>query len=131
MRIRTLAAFGVAVLTLGTSRADAQLRGVRFEVTAVGDTTVTFRSGEMKWVRTGDRGIAVDPRKHDALVARLRVLRVEKGSAMAMVTGQTTALSTEHIVVMEEPRKAWYRSRPFWGGLVAGAALGAVVGYQH
>lgn len=130
--MRTVAALGVFLsLSLGARPLQGQLRGVRFEVTSVGDTTITFRSGEVRWVRRGDLGIAVDPRRHDALVARLRVTRVEKGTATAMVTGQTTALSTEHIVVMEEPKRPWYKARTFWGGLVAGATLGAVVGYQH
>ncbi|MEO7966171.1 MAG: hypothetical protein ABIT38_19895 [Gemmatimonadaceae bacterium] len=124
--------FAAALLASGTATpAAAQLRGVRFEVTAVSDTTVTFRAGTTRWVKDGDRGIAVDPRRHDALVARLRVVHLDKGSAIAIVTGQTTALSTEHIVVMEEPTHPWFRSRSFWSGLLAGAALGAVVGYQH
>lgn len=130
--MRTVAALGVLwCLSLGVRPLQAQFRGVRFEVTSVGDTTITFHSGDMRWVRGGERGIAVDPRRHDALVARLRVVRVEKGTATAMVTGQTTALSTDHIVIMEEPKRPWYKARSFWGGLVAGATLGAVVGYQH
>ena len=131
MTIRSMALGLALLLPIGATAAGAQLRGVRFEVTAVGDTTVTFRSGNVRWVRGGNRGIAVDPRRHDALVARLRVTRVAKGTATAIVTGQTTALSTEHIVVLDEPKRPWYRARSFWGGLVAGAALGAVVGYQQ
>lgn len=129
MTMRALAATA-ALLTVLAVPADAQLRGVRFEVVNVGDTTVAFRAGGERWIHTGDRGIAVDPRRRDALVARLRVLRVERGTATAVVTGQTTAVTTDHIVVFQEPKRRWFASKSFWGGIVAGAALGAVVGFQ-
>ncbi|MEP7383634.1 MAG: hypothetical protein ABI910_18255 [Gemmatimonadota bacterium] len=109
----------------------AQLKGVRFEVTTVGDTTVGFQSGTEHWIRRGIEGIAVDPRKRDVLVARLRVLRVDKsGAVTAVVTGQTTAVTTDHVILMQELRPAWYRRRSFWGGLLLGAALGATAGSQ-
>lgn len=109
----------------------AQLKGVRFEVTAVGDTTLSFQSGTERWLRPGIEGIAVDPRKHDVLVARLRVLRVDRGGAVtALVTGQTTAVTTEHVVLIQERRPPWFRKRSFWGGLLLGAALGATAGSQ-
>ena len=127
--IRSLAVSAVLVV-VAASPAVAQFRGVRFEVASVGDTTVTFRSGKERWIRPGQRGIAVDPRRHDALVARLRVMRVGGGSVNAVVTGQTTAVSTEHIVVLEEPPKRWWRAKSFWSGLLAGAALGTVAGFQ-
>lgn len=130
MTMRVLAAATALVAALALP-AEGQIRGVRFEVVNVGDTTVAFRAGEERWIHTGDRGIAVDPRRRDALVARLRVLRVERGTATAVVTGQTTAVTTDHIVVFQEPRRRWYASKPFWGGIVAGVALGAVVGFQH
>lgn len=111
--------------------AQAQLKGVRFEVTTVGDTTIGFKAGTERWIRPGIEGIAVDPKKRDVLVARLRVLRVEKsGDVTAVVTGQTTAVTTEHVVLIQEPRPAWYRRRAFWGGLLLGAALGATAGAQ-
>ena len=129
MTARVLAATAALLALLG-SPARAQLRGVRFEVVGVSDTTVAFRAGTERWIHAGDRGIAVDPRRRDALVARLRVLRVERGMATAVVTGQTTAVSTDHVVVFQEPKRPWYRARSFWGGILAGAALGAVVGSQ-
>ncbi len=109
----------------------AQLKGVRFEVTTVGDTTVGFQSGTEHWIRPGIEGIAVDPRKRDVLVARLRVLRVDRsGAVTAVVTGQTTAVTSDHVILIQERRPAWYRRRSFWGGLLLGAALGATAGSQ-
>lgn len=107
----------------------AQLKGVRFEITAVDDTTVSFSAGTERWIRSGASGIAVDPRKRDVLVARLRVLRVaDEGSVTALVTGQTTAVTTDHVVVLQEVHPPWYRRRAFWGGLVLGVAAGTAVG---
>jgi uncharacterized membrane protein YoaK (UPF0700 family) len=75
-------------------------------------------------VRAGAAGTAIDPRRRDELVARFRVLGVREGSATALVTGQTTAITTDHVATMEEPRRPWYRHRTFWSGLILGAALG-------
>lgn len=109
----------------------AQLKGVRFEVTAVGDTTIAFRAGTERWIRSGIEGIAVDPSKRDVLVARLRVLSVDRsGVVTAMVTGQTTAVTRDHVVLIQEVQPAWYRRRAFWGGMLLGAALGATAGAQ-
>ncbi len=113
------------------SQGAAQLRGVRFPVSSVGDTTLIFAQGRERWLRPGMTGIAVDPRKRDDLVARLRVLKVEAGTGVtALVTGQTTKLTVEHVVVVEEPTPRWYRRKAFWGGLLLGAALGATAGSQ-
>ena len=110
----------------------AQLKGVRFEVTAVGDTTVGFRAGTERWIRRGQSGIAVDPRKRDVLVARLRVVSVDRsGAVTAVVTGQTTAVTTDHVVLLQETGVAWYRRRAFWGGLLLGAALGTAAGTTY
>ena len=70
----------------------AQQRAVRFEITAVSDTTLLFRAGTARWVHAGQTGTAVDPRRRDALVARFRVLTVRDGLATALVTGQTTSV---------------------------------------
>ena len=129
----TRRAFVVAGLALAIAApsAKAQLKGVRFEIAVVGDTTLGFRTGTERWIRPGERGIAVDPRRRDVLVARLRVLRVDStGTATALITGQTTALSTDHVVIVQEPRRRWYQSKSFWGGLVAGLAFGVVAGKQ-
>jgi len=117
-----------AALFFVSTRAEAQFRGVRFEITTVGDTTFTFQSGRERWVKPGDSGIAVDPRKRDALVARFRIVHVAKGEAMAVITGQTTNVRTDHMVVMQEPRPPFYRTARFWSGLLLGAAVGFVVG---
>ncbi|MGQ0539952.1 MAG: hypothetical protein ACT4R6_13480 [Gemmatimonadaceae bacterium] len=107
--------------------AHAQLRGMRFSVSAIGDSTVEFRTGATRWIRPGMLGVAVDPRRRDALVARFRVIAVQEAGATAVITGQTTALSLEHVVVLEEPGRRAYRSPPFWLGIVIGGALGLFV----
>lgn len=127
----SLGSLFLLLLLAGPDEVAAQLRGVRFEIASVGDTTVIFRRGDEQWVRTASLAIAVDPRRRDALVARLRVLAVERGGLVtALVTGQTTVLTMDHVVVMDEPRRPWWRTRSFWGGLLAGAAAGAVVAGQ-
>lgn len=118
-------------LFLVSTRAEAQFRGVRFEITTVGDTTFTFQSGREQWVKPGHTGIAVDPRKRDALVARFRIVQVAKGEATAVITGQTTNVRTDHMVVMQEPRPPFYRTARFWSGLLLGAAVGFVAGTSH
>lgn len=130
MRRRFLLVLACLLPAIATP-AHAQLKGVRFEVTSVGDTTLTFDAGTERWIRRGIEGIAVDPAKRDVLVARLRVLGVDRsGAVTAMVTGQTTAVTRDHVVLLQEMRPAWYRRRAFWGGVVLGAALGATAGAQ-
>jgi hypothetical protein len=108
------------------SRSRGQDRSMRFEITAVGDTTVTFRAGRMTWVVRSPRGVVVDPRRRDELVARLKVLSVSSGGeATAVVTGQTGRITTDHFVVAQEPPQHWYRNLTLW----MGAALGLVAGY--
>lgn len=122
-------ALGLALgLVLGARPAEAQFRGVRFEITQVGDTTFRFPRGTAGWVKPGETGIAVDPRRRDVLVARFRVLRVDSGLVTAVVTGQTTRVATEHIAVMTEPSRPWYRSLTFWVGAALGAAGGFLLG---
>lgn len=108
--------------------AQAQWRGVRFEIAQVGDTTVSFSRGAEKWIRPGLNGVAVDPRQRDALVARLRIIAVENGRVTAVVTGQTTRLVPEHVVILDEPKRSWLKTPMFWGGMVLGAVIGALVG---
>ena len=103
----------------------AQQRTVRFEITAVSDSTLLFRTGSEHWVRTGQLGAAVDPRRRDQLVARFRILSVREGLATALVTGQTTAVSTDHVATLMPPSSPWYRSRRFWVGVMVGGAVGA------
>lgn len=114
-------------LVLCSARVDAQYRGVRFEITRVGDSTFFFSAGAEKWIKKGSAGIAVDPKRRDALVARFRVTAVDAGEASALVEGQTTNVRTDHVVILEEPRRSWMKQPTFWWGLVTGSALGASV----
>lgn len=117
-----VAAFAWALPT----RARAQDRDVRFAITNVGDTTVTFQAGKMTWVVRSKRAIVVDPNRRDALVARLKVVSVSStGEAIAIVTGQTGRITTEHVVLGTEPPTRWYRNTMLW----MGAALGLVTGF--
>jgi hypothetical protein len=125
------------VALLSPVTAHAQFKGVRFEITQVGDSTFKFPRGTAKWVSVcanpssscpvGSTGIAVDPRRHDVLVARFRVARIDSGLVTAVVTGQTTRVATEHIAVMTEPAKPWWKGITFWGGTVFGMVLGALI----
>jgi hypothetical protein len=114
-------------LVLSASRAEAQFRGVRFEITQVGDTTFRFPRGNAGWVKVGATGIAVDPRRRDVLVARFRVTRLDSGLVTALITGQTTRVATEHIAVLSEPPKPWYKGITFWAGAVFGVVVGALI----
>ena len=128
--IRALfSALSVAVLfAIGASPVRAQETAVRFSVTQASDTTFSFRIGEQLWVRPGMRGIVVDPRQQDVLVARFRITGVASGQATAVITGQTTSVTTAHSVLLEIPSTPWYRQRTFWLGTAVGAAIGFLVG---
>jgi hypothetical protein len=122
-----VALLALAALALGSRRAvaqDAVDRAVRFDLVVLDDSTFTIDVGRRGWVRPGVRGIAVDPRRRDVLVARFRVLDVAGGTATALVTGQTTRLTDEHIAVLRPPPQKWYRTRDFWVGAAAGALAG-------
>jgi hypothetical protein len=123
-RLALGAAVALVAPVLAPTPVSAQARVVRFEVTAVSDTSLNFRVGPEKWVAPGQTGSAVDPRRRDPLVARLRVAWVQDGIATAMVTGQTTAVSIDHVVTMEAPSRRWYKAVPFWAGVFLGGALG-------
>lgn len=114
-------------LVLWAGEARAQHRGIRFEITQVGDTVFRFPRGNAAWVKPMMTGIAVDPRRRDVLVARFRVARIDSGLVTAVITGQTTRLATEHIAVMAEPPKPWYKGINFWGGAVFGFVVGALL----
>ena len=105
----------------------AQDRDVRFAITHVSDTTVTFQAGKMTWVVRSPRAIVVDPRRRDALVAQLKVLSIgANGEATALVTAQAGRVTTDHIVIGTEPRSRWYKSPLMW----MGTAFGLVVGFS-
>ena len=119
----------LVVLVLGLAvapRAGAQETATRFTVSGVADSTFSFAIGRYDWVAAGQRGIVVDPRQRDALVANFRVLRVQRGLATALITGQYTAVTTQHAVLIEQPATPWYRQRSFWIGFLLGGAIGAV-----
>ena len=111
------------------ARARAQDRDVRFAITTVGDTTVAFQAGKMTWVVRAKRAVVVDPRRNDALVARLKVMSVSStGEAVALVTGQTGRITTDHVVLGTEPPTRWYRNALLWTGAAFGLALGFGIG---
>ena len=115
-----------AVALAAPRRAAAQdlQRATRFQISGVGDSTFVFALGSAKWVRVGGHGIVVDPRRRDALVAKFEVLRIDGGSATALITGETMRVTIDHFAVLEEPRMPWFAQRTFW----VGAALGVVIG---
>ena len=115
------------VLAVGATPAGAQSRGVRFEITQVTDTTFRFSRGSAAWVRPEMTGHAVDPRRRDILVARFRVARIDSGLVTAIITGMTTRVATEHIAILAEPPKPWYKGITFWAGTVFGIVIGALI----
>jgi hypothetical protein len=124
-----LGVLGVALGVAGPLGAQEQPPH-RFEIEVTSDSTFAFAAGGNGWVKRGMRGIAVDPRRRDALVARFEVLSVERGRASALVTGQTTRLEQEHVALLQRPGVPWYKRSAFWAGTVLGAVIGAVLGSQ-
>jgi hypothetical protein len=117
---------GLALLLATAGPAAAQPRVHRFLVDSVADSTFVFRVGQRgDWLRAGATGVAVDPARRDALVARFRVVSVSETRATALVTGQTTLVTRDHVALVEEPPTRFFRSGGFWGGTVLGAILGA------
>lgn len=97
----------------------------RFTIVAVTDSTVSLLTPHERWLHSGAYGIAVDPRNRDELVGRLRVLARERDTAVALVTGQTTRMTTDYVAIFRRPTTPALRQRLFWGGLFAGLAAGA------
>jgi len=106
---------------------DVQLRyprdAARFAVESLSDSTLVFVAADTPWITTGMPGIAVDPARGDALVAKLRVIKVSNGRVEALVTGQTTRVSSGHVVLLVAPKVAWWRQRLYWVGALSGAAF--------
>jgi hypothetical protein len=96
----------------------------RFQLVAADDSTVSFLAPREPWVREGMYGIAVDPARRDALVARLYVLARSADTTVALVTGQTTRMSAEYVAIFRRPTTPMLRQQSFWGGLAAGIAVG-------
>jgi hypothetical protein len=119
----------LAVGALAPRAAAAQQISARFEIAEVGDSTFRFAIGPQKWAAERRRGIVVDPAKRDALVARFRVLSVHADTITALVTGQTTLVTTEHFVVMvPPPLPPWHKRPAFWTAATLGAAVGMLLG---
>ena len=130
-RLSRLAGILALALACAPSRAHAQETAYRFEITTVGDSTVQLSTERHEWVREGQKGIAVDPMRHDALVARFTILHVDAvhKRALAIVTGQTTRLTTQHVALIARPGRKWYAQPTLWIGTAVGMVIGAVVSH--
>lgn len=126
-----LACAGIVALACGSSRARAQETAYRFEIASVGDSTVSLSTERHEWVHAGQKGIAVDPMRHDALVARFVILKIDAAHkrALAVVTGQTTRITTDHVALIDRPSKKWYQQPTLWIGAVVGGVIGAVAAH--
>ena len=111
------------------SPAEAQSPSARrFEITSVSDSTFTFPVGQFDWVKPRLRGMAVDPRRRDVLVARFEVINVRNGTATALITGETTRLTTDHVAQLNEPPRSRWKNVGMWVGLGVGIAAGVAIG---
>ena len=128
MRLRVLLAVGLVLGLAAPRAARAQDTAVRFEIRTVGDSTFTFAAPQAPWVARGQKGIAVDPRRRDGLVARFVVLGVDDGVANALILGQSQKVTTDHVVLLRPPRMHWYASKRFWTGALGGLAVGFAAG---
>jgi len=123
-----LLASGLALGAAAPVRAQGAPPAARLEITAIGDSTITIRRTAAPWLRASQRGIVVDPRRSDALIARIRVLSVGGDSAVALLTGLTSPVTRQHVALLDPPRRRWYTQSLFWGGVALGAVLGGVAG---
>jgi hypothetical protein len=128
MRLILAALFLLLTAAVATRVVGAQESAVRFEIAEAGDSTFTFQIGRHPWVQRGIHGIAVDPRRRDVLVARFRVLDVKNGVATALITGQTTNVTSDLVALLDEPRKRWFQQPAFWVGTLLGVIIGGVAG---
>ncbi len=130
-RLAFIGVIAACAVALAPSRARAQETAYRFEITDVGDSTVSLSTEKHEWVHAGQKGIAVDPMRHDALVARFVILKVDPRHkrALAVVTGQTTRLTTSHVALIERPVKKWYAQPTLWIGAIVGGVIGAVAAH--
>ena len=128
MRLGILVAFALAVGVSAPRAVQAQDNAVRFEIRSVGDSTFTFATPQAPWVARGQKGIAVDPRRRDGLVARFVVLGVDGGVANALILGQSQKVTTDHVVLLRPPRLHWYASKRFWTGALGGLVVGFAAG---
>lgn len=87
---------------------------------------MTFAVGNARWVRAGQTGLAVEPTRHDELIARLKVLKVQSGTATALITGQTSRVENGQVVLIRRPPPPFYTVGLFWIGTAVGAAIMAI-----
>jgi hypothetical protein len=127
LRHLTAGAALAAGAAAGPRLAHAQESAVRFEITQVGDSTFTFPVGSHLWVRRGIKGIVVDPKRRDILVARFRVVGVHGGEATGLVTGQTTRITEDNVALLDEPRTPFYQRGTLYAGFLAGLLVGAAL----
>ena len=121
----------LAALACAAGEGRAQETAVRFEIASAGDSTFTLVVGRHPWVRPGLYGIVVDPRQRDILVARFQIMAADSANAMALVTGMTTRVSTEHVALLDRPPPPvppWHKRRSFWLGVLFGVAAGFGLG---
>ncbi len=109
--------------SFATAQSGAQSGAARFNVDSVGDSTMTFPVGTAKWVARGQNGLAVEPRRHDELIARFKVIRVDGGIATALITGQTGRVLPGQVALIKAPASPFYRTGFFWIGTAVGAAV--------
>jgi hypothetical protein len=112
-----------ALLIAAAPAARAQTGSARFDIDSVGDSTVTFIVGGTRWVHAGQTGLAVEPRRHDELIARFKILRVDSGVATALITGQTTRVTPGQVALIHRPAPPFYTVGLFWIGTAVGAAV--------
>ena len=127
-RFITRAAVAALLVAAPGARAGAQETAARFEVAAVQDSTFRFAVGRQRWVAPAHRGIVVDPMHRDALVARFRVLSVHGDTATALITGETTRVTDQHVALINVPPAKWWKTSYFWRGAVVGALTGLGAG---
>lgn len=130
-RLAYLGAAAILALACVPSRARAQETAYRFEIASVGDSTVLLSTQKHEWVRPGQKGIAVDPMRHDALVARFVIMKIDpvRKRALAVVTGQTTRITIDHVALIDRPSKKWYQQPTLWIGAIVGGVIGAVASH--
>lgn len=116
--------------TVGALAASRPLRAqpayVRFDITTVGDSTFSFATPGVRWVKRSQRGLVVDPLHGDELIAKFRVTRTRSGTATAIVTGQTERLAITDVALLDKPRPLFLTRPWFWLGMVAGGAIGYI-----
>jgi hypothetical protein len=120
-----------AVVAATPGEGSAQETAVRFEIASAGDSTFTLVVGRHPWVRPGLYGIVVDPRQRDILIARFQIMAADSANAMALITGMTTRVSTDHVALLDRPPPPvppWHKRRSFWLGVLFGVAAGLGVG---